>query len=340
MASVEERYRTIQGDMHSMRVGYIVTGATSEEDAIDETLLVAPLSSRAKTQTDWMTSANRNRQLWRWNVGIEEISLQDESRRYGEGDFFTYVTYQHRAICPIPQFDGSTESQRVYEGLNGRRAFTRKGLQGRRLPDSAYVGIETQFTNGVLDVRGTDKLFPGGRINLIWQPLTSVELSSTNAQVGTYLNPDASYVRKCMSRIGTVNSQPFMQMFNTGELLMVSFNGRQIDQRLAVWEFTYGFEFRPNRAKVDVNDISLEYVEGWQHVWGPRAKVPIKSEDGKVESVVSQYDQLLVENLYEKTNFYELFQDENGNNLINKCPYFVEPDANRPKWNPPSQSQG
>lgn len=318
MAVAEERYRQSAGDTKSLRVGYTVTGATSEDDALLATYKAAPPAMPMQSGSYW-NSANRNQWRWRWDIGVEEVRLPNASRNVANATYFTFVTYQQRAVCPILTYDFSTQDVEIYEGIS-RREFPRTG--NGTYDD--YIGINQDAPQGgQLSVRGTNKRAGVGRINIIWQPLEGTQPDGTAVPWVPFLI-DPEYQRRCLDMLVKVNSTTFLSAWNPGEVLMIGFTARPINQWLGTWEFNYSFEIRQNALSRTIDGITVTDIKGWEYVWGLRDKT-VKHQTGGTENkktLVDQYSHIFVEQIYEEADFNHLFYNGAGANMVKSCPNF------------------
>lgn len=185
-AVVEERFRTVEGGSNTRRLGYRVTGAVSDNDALDATETTAPL-----------VYDNMPRET----VEISEVRWPDV--------WFTTAIYS-RATRPIPasgvieySFDYATSTQKIIQSIS---TINRYVPAGGALTDFAKaIAVDA---DGV--PQGIDILVPVGSFELRYYPV--------NATVSD------AYKQVVRETVGKVNSATF-KGHPAGEVLFTGCSG-------------------------------------------------------------------------------------------------------------------
>lgn len=185
-AVVKERFRTVRGGSNSREIGYRVTGAVSDNDALDATELTAPL-----------VYDNMPRET----VQIEEVAWPNI--------WFTTAVYNRATRTPAASgaieysFDYSTATQKIIQSI---ATINRYVPAGGALTDFAKaIAVDA---DGV--PQGIDILVPVGSFELRYYPV--------NATVSD------AYKQTVRETVGKVNSASF-KGHPAGEVLFTGCSG-------------------------------------------------------------------------------------------------------------------
>ena len=265
--------------MEGTRIGFIVRDAANEYEAIQATWSnaekVLPVSAS-------INSDDLNRNQYIWNIGLEEVDFHEQRDILTSTGslFYTYVQYRQRFVAPEITFDGSTQTQTVFEGSKDQFVKSSGGSTVTQADQSKKLPIGMSAQDGQMSVSGANMNMPLGGCTVIWHPRTVTETPSGSR----HLIIDEKYHRRVQACIGKVHGPvmdsetPFapmrtpllFDMYNVGEVMLTGYSGRRINPSLELWELRYSFAVVFNQPSVQLEAIDLGPVEGWEFVWGIR----------------------------------------------------------------------
>lgn len=247
MATVKERWRGVVGSQDERRIDYIVTGATDDNDALDQ------LETDAPALYDNMP---------RENISIREISKKDGiyegsaiyTRNRGSAPTQIAGTKPTTQLAASEEpnkwlysFDTGLQSVHVAESRFGTTRFT----PALTVPEIPFKGI---------NATGRDLHYEGGEIR---KPLSTFTLEYFPSDVDV----TASYQKAVRDAVGKVNSAEFMK-HAIGEVLFTGATGTS--RNTNDWQFTFRFEVSPNISNQVIGDPPDDITySAWGHdlVW-------------------------------------------------------------------------
>lgn len=183
--TIEERFRSVSGGQDSRRIGYIVKGASSDIDALDNLELTVAASYDGMPLDD---------------IEIEEVD-------YNNGIFYATATYNRRKPQAITgdsefNFDFSLTSQRIVQSLSTVNSYV---ASGSATNFNKAIAVDADGVPQGVDIR-----VPTASFELRYYPANAVVNSAYQATV--------------KSLVGKVNSDPFYG-HAAGEVLFVGCSG-------------------------------------------------------------------------------------------------------------------
>ena len=231
MAVATEKFRSIVGDEESREIGYIVRGATGDQDAIDTVKATTPLTHEG--------------------LSLQKVRLDTELKRRSDtdGDWECTAIYSRRQLQQYPtgtlsyEFDFGLSSQQIYRSISTADSQVPSGKDVIEFNGS--IGVDSDNA-----VSGVSKRVPTSSFAYTW-----------TAPTGTITD---SYQRGVQQIVGHVNSLTF-KGYAAGSVLFTGASGSARSE--ADWSITYRFEYSPNTTNITIGGITVPSVLGWQALW-------------------------------------------------------------------------